>query len=194
MCPDSRPNAGPLIAGILVGGASLRMGRPKQLISYDGLTLAERVALALRAAAEQIVLLGAGPVAPSLESLERIDDVPDLRGPLAGILAALRWAPASPWIIVACDMPLVSAEAVRWLVDQRSPGKIAVLPIVAGGRVEPLLAVYEPDSRPMLEALVRDGALAPARLAADPRVATPQVPSTLVRAWVNANSPDELPE
>ena len=129
-----------------------------------------------------------------LESLERIDDAAGLRGSLAGILAALRWAAASLRIIAACDMPLVSAEAVWWLVAQRSPSKIAVMPFAAGARVEPLLAVYELGSQPPLEALVREGVLAPAHAGADSRVATPHVPSRLVRAWINANSPDELQE
>mgnify|MGYP001581247924 CR=1 FL=1 len=35
----------------------------------------------------------------------RIDDVTGVGGPLAGILAALRWRPDANWIIAACDLP-----------------------------------------------------------------------------------------
>ena len=39
----------PLVGGILIGGGSRRMGRPKALLEWDGATFVERIAAALRA-------------------------------------------------------------------------------------------------------------------------------------------------
>jgi molybdopterin-guanine dinucleotide biosynthesis protein MobB len=152
-------------AGVLVGGASRRMGRPKESLVVDGMPL----------------------LTPELP---RLPDAPALRGPLAGILAAMRWAPAT-WTIAACDLPRVREAAVDWLLAQRRPGTWAVLPRV-GGEVQPLLAVYEPQALPLLEAIAADGAPAPSRLVGRPHVATPEPPAELADCWRGVNTPEEL--
>ncbi len=53
------PMLPPLVGGILIGGASRRMGRPKALLEWEGVTFLERIAAALQAVVPEIVLLGA---------------------------------------------------------------------------------------------------------------------------------------
>jgi len=154
---------------VLVGGASRRMGRPKQLVVHRGVTLSERVVEAMYGPVEKIVLAGSGPVPSSLESLPRLPDSPGVVGPLAGLLSVMRWAPDATWVVAACDMPRVNSEAVAWLIGQRRPGVWAVMPRIRGGRVEPLLAVYEPQARPLLEAQAACGRWGPRHLAANDR-------------------------
>ncbi len=182
----------PLLGGLLVGGASRRMGRPKQLLELGGRTLAETAAGALAPHVERVVLLGGGTVPAALERCQRLPDPPGLAGPLAGILAALRWAPRAAWAIAACDLPAVGPEAVAWLVGQRRPGRRAVLPRLPAGRVEPLLAVYEPHAAAVLEALAARGRLAPRELAGAPGVATPEPPPELAGAWADVDTPGDL--
>ena len=177
---------------VLVGGASRRMGRPKQLVVHRGVTLSERAVEAIHDAVENIVLAGSGPVPGSLENLLRLPDSPGMVGPLAGLLSVMRWAPNETWVVAACDLPSVSSEAVAWLIAQRRPGVWAVMPRLRDGEVEPLLAVYEPQARPLLEAQAARGQWGPRHLAANDRVICPTPPAELSAAWRNVNTPEEM--
>lgn len=188
---DAAWAARPLFGGLLVGGASRRMGRPKQLLRYRGRTLAEIAAAALAPHVGELLLLGSGEVVPALAHLRRLPDPPGVSGPLAGLLAAHRWAPEAAWLVAACDLPLVGPEAVAWLKGARQPGCWAVVPVHGGG-VEPLLACYEPQAAVRFEAEAAAGRLAPRAIARHPKVATPTPPAELAAAWTNVNTPDVL--
>ena len=181
-----------VFVALLVGGSSRRMGTPKQLLSQGGVSLAARAVEAMRPRVEEVVLAGLGPVPDELRDLHRLPDLPGVAGPIAGVLAAMRWAPGSAWVVAACDMPQISGEAVQWLIEQRRPGTWAVLPRSRSGKVEPLLAVYEPQSRPLLEAQVAAGRWAPRHLAENDRVVCPTPPTELAGAWTNVNTQEEI--
>ncbi len=181
-----------VFGGVLVGGRSRRMGRPKQLLTHRGRTFYERVSDTLRTVTNRVMAIGAGPL-PADTHDPRLPDVEGAAGPLAGILSALRWAPHAAWIIAASDLPHLSADAVRWMLAERAPGRWAVLPrLTPDGPIEPLLAVYEPQSRAALEALARQKLLAPRHIASLIPVATPCPPQHLHAAWKNTNTPAEL--
>ena len=182
----------PVAAGVLVGGASRRMGRPKQLLELGGRTFLERTVDSLAPHADRVVLLGAGPVPPGAADLPRLPDPPGLGGPLAGILGAMRWAPDATWLVAGCDQPLISPAAVAWLLDQRRPGTWSVMPRLGAAGVEPLLAVYDARARTLLEAMAATGHLAPSELASHPRTHSPRPDGEISRAWRNVNTPEEL--
>lgn len=176
--------ARPLFAGLLVGGRSRRMGRPKSLLRSAGRTWLETVHEALASHAAQVCLLGDGPVPAGMEGLPRLVDAPGYAGPLAGMVAAMRWQPEAPWIFAACDMPLLDPAAVSWLLAQRAPGAWAVLPRRAGAkRAEPLCAWYDPRMLPILERCDRPQA---ARNLAQVRVA--DLPGELAPRWLGFNT------
>ncbi len=181
----------PLVGGVLVGGRSSRMGRPKQMLEFDGRSLVEGVVDVLRSVIGEVVLLGEGELPEALRGLPRIPDPPGVEGPVAGLLGALRWCPEAAWLVVSCDLPFVTDAAARWLLEQRCPGRWAILPRPDGGRVEPLFAVYEPQSLPLLERLVAAGRRAPRLLADGPKVACPAPPPAIVGEWTGINTPEE---
>lgn len=187
-----RVGQGPILGGVLIGGGSTRMGQPKSLLVHQGVSFVERVVTALRSVVDEVVLLGDGLLPDSSAPLRRLPDAAGLRGPLAGILAALRSDRQAGWIIAACDLPLLRTAAVVWLVQQRGPGRQAILPSVTADRVEPLLAVYEADALPLVEELVAEGRPAPHRLAGRAGVYSPTVPAELQPCWTNVNTPAEL--
>ncbi len=187
-----RDDAGPLLGAVLIGGGSTRMGQPKSQLTHQGVSFVERVVTALRPVVDEVLLLGDGPLPDLPAPLRRVPDAAGLRGPLAGILAALRSDRRAGWVIAACDLPLLRGEAVVWLLRQRGPGRRAILPIATGDRVEPLLAVYEADALPLVEELVAEGSQAPHRLAGRPGVHSPRVPADLRPCWTNVNTPEEL--
>lgn len=192
---------GPAIrGGLLVGGASRRMGEPKQLLVHAGSTLAERAADALGAHCDEVVLLGDGEVPAALGHLLRLADAPlpdggetTPGGPLAGLLAAGRHRPPSAWIFTPCDLPLVAAGAVGWLLGERRPERSAVLvrprPDLP---VDPLFALYEPPAFALLERLAAAGERAPRAIERQPGVAVVTPPEPLAACWRGVNSPAEL--
>jgi molybdopterin-guanine dinucleotide biosynthesis protein A len=115
------PTAAPIAGLLLTGGRSTRYGRDK------GPLFGPRVADVLRQVADPVHEVG-----PGWTSLPAVAD------PGEGPLRALACAPAcGDALVLACDLPLVSAPLLRWLADQ--PG--TAVPVVEG-RAQPLCARY----------------------------------------------------
>lgn len=181
----------PVYGGILIGGGASRMGSPKQMMERRGTPVLETIAAALELHTGRVVLLGAGPVPDRCAHLTRLPDPPGTAGPIAAMVAAMRWAPAAAWVFASCDLPLLRAEAVAWLVNQRAPGRWAILPR-RDGTLEPLLALYEPQLQPAVEAAIDRDRLAPRLLAEHGSVMTPEPPAAIAACWTNINTPDDL--
>lgn len=127
---------------ILAGGRSSRMGRDKAMLTLpDGRTLLERQADILRAAGAITLLASVRAEQKIVLSEVKIlhDTVADA-GPLAGIAAGLRAAPAGLVLVLAVDMPAMQAAHLRHLVELAA-GEKGVVPMQAG-QIEPLAAVY----------------------------------------------------
>lgn len=115
------------------------MGRDKALLPLGRGTLAQSVAEAVRQAAGSVSLVGG----PSACLGYRI--LPDLypgAGPLGGILTALQDSTADWNLVVACDMPAITADFLTALLRAACDcGADALVP-TGDGRLEPLCAVY----------------------------------------------------
>lgn len=182
----------PVMAGLLIGGKSTRMGVPKSLLKFKGMTLAARSFKTLSAVSARSVLLGSGHTPAVLDAAMRLSDVTGVKGPLAGMLSAFRWSPDSAWLISSVDMPLMSREAWNWLIGQRRPGIWAILPKIKGSRgVETTGALYEPMIFEHVEALASHGTASLQEIARHPKVMTSAIPDSLAYAWSNVNTPDE---
>jgi len=141
------------------------MGTDKGLLNFGGVPLLLHTSRLLEPLVAEVTIVGS-PRRYAALGLPAIEDEYDARthgeldkpgrGPLAGIGAALA-ATHSEWnLIVACDLPYLSAEWVDWLLLRalRSPGE-AVIPRTEGG-IEPLAAVYRRECRaPIAAALAR---------------------------------------
>ncbi|MCX5676003.1 MAG: molybdopterin-guanine dinucleotide biosynthesis protein B [Planctomycetota bacterium] len=183
----------PVFGCVLIGGRSMRMGRPKHLLRQGRGTWLEHTVGCLRPVVEKVVIAGAGEVPRALADVAHLPDAPGVSGPLAGILAAMRWAPWATWLVAACDLPNLSPQAIAWLLETRTAGIWATLPRPAGGRgVEPLLAHYDFRARAILEGLAAEGDFSPSRAADHPKVLTPRPPAALRAAWENVNTPADL--
>lgn len=183
----------PVWGCVLIGGKSSRMGRPKHLLRREEQTWIERTVGLLRLRTEQVVIAGSGSLPPTLAEALCVDDDPGLEGPLAGILSAFRRYPDVSWLMAACDLPDLEEGALQWLLGNRASGVLAVLPDLAGdGRVEPLLAYYDRQCRPLLEAMAATGQRRMQWLRQAAGVITPRPPAALRPSWRNVNTPQEL--
>lgn len=125
------------------------MGSDKAESNLDGRTLLERAIECARATRFPIVVAHRGrPLDRLPPEIDRCTDGPGL-GPIAGVLgAASRW-PRSDWLVLACDLPLLTSALLLRLCElaARYPQAAAVVP-ETDGRLHPLSAWYAP---PMIE-------------------------------------------
>ena len=158
--PPPAPD-GPL-GVVLAGGASTRFGSPKALASVGGRRIVDRVVEALSAAVPDVAVSTNDPALfADLGLPMRVDDVPDA-GPLGGILTSLRWAAErgrSGALVVACDMPWVSAGVLRMIARRAAVTDADAVVPESGGRrgLEPLCAWYSVRCLPHVERMIAEG-------------------------------------
>ena len=185
-------NRAPIFGCILIGGKSTRMGLPKHLLPCadgSGQTWLHRTVSLLEQICRKVVLVGAGAVPDDLHHLLRMVDAMEIDGPMAGLLAAMRWAPHATWLLAACDLPSLSHDALKWLVAQRRPGVWAVIPYLDEPRhVEPLLACYDFHCRSILEQSALAGNCSLQDMARHPKILRAAVPPELTSAWKDADT------
>jgi molybdopterin-guanine dinucleotide biosynthesis protein A len=126
---------------VVAGGQGRRLsGVPKGLMRLEGRTVLERL-LGLAPCFAEALLVANAPEPYAPFALRTVADVVPGKGAPGGVHAAMA-AARTPWVLaVACDMPFVQPAAVRVLLEARGDEVDAVC-FTAGGRVEPLLAVY----------------------------------------------------
>ena len=183
-------------ACILIGGRSSRMGRPKHLLKNSkntGESWLEHTVRLVEPVVDGLVISGAGEVPPSLASLKRIPDIPGVAGPLTGVLAAMRWQPGVSWLVIACDMPFITAPALHWILSRRRPGCWGRLPRLADADFcEPLFAWYDGRAAHLLEEQLLSGNLRVGKIASHLKIDNPIIPERLRSAWLNVNTPQQL--
>jgi len=141
-----------LTAAILAGGRSTRFGgRDKSTLVVDGRTIFDRQVSELSQIADEILLVGGTSGPPPRPGVTPIADLMPGCGPLGGLHAALTAARGEPVIVVACDMPYVSARFLAYLAglagqtgpgEQREPYEFAAIVPQTERGYHPLCAVY----------------------------------------------------
>lgn len=125
---------------VLVGGESTRMGRDKALIERDGQTMMQRAIELLRPHAREVLVIGDPAKYGPQHARVVPDDVPG-KGPLGGLVTALRHARYVRVIVLACDLPYINDRLLVRLKAALIGEVDAVVPRHAGG-IEPLAAAY----------------------------------------------------
>jgi molybdopterin-guanine dinucleotide biosynthesis protein A len=150
-------------AFILAGGFSSRMGREKGLLEFNGEPLIVRTARTIEPLVTEVTVVGPpehygalGLRAIADQNLRGRGGIETVRTPLVGIATALS-ATKMPWnLILACDLPYLTADWLDWLLSRAvdSSAQIA-MPSTSRG-LEPLAAVYRREcAAPIMAALGR---------------------------------------
>lgn len=148
---------------ILCGGESRRMGYPKAWLPFGAETLLQRTAKTMSKVTSPLVVVSAiDQSLPELppETLFTCDSRPQ-RGPLEGIRAGLAALPADVEFayVTSCDVPYLTSEFVRRMVELLGQFQIAV-PEYAGFR-HPMAAVYRRNVLSAVEDLLANDRLRP---------------------------------
>jgi molybdopterin-guanine dinucleotide biosynthesis protein A len=147
--------------GVLVAGgagARLGLGMPKALARLGGETLADRAIRTLSAVCDSVAV--AAPVELALplppgSALIRVLAPPGVAGPLAGVVAGFAACEFDHAVVLAVDLPFVSAAALRGLLAELGRYQ-AVIPC-PGGVSQPLAAAYAASARSILAARLQAG-------------------------------------
>jgi molybdopterin-guanine dinucleotide biosynthesis protein A len=156
------------MGAVLAGGRGRRLGGDKAVVMLAGRPLIAYPLAALRAVVPDVMIVAkpdtALPAGDELGAVRVLREPAEPRHPLVGILHALRVAAGRPVLVCAADLPFLTAEVLRELV-QTDPGDApAVVATGADGAMQPLLGCYRPEAGPLLEAAAREAA-APVRSA-----------------------------
>lgn len=150
-------------AFILCGGTSSRMGQAKGLLKVGTQPLIVRIVDLVQPLVSVVTVVGSAKCYADLD-LHVIEDAnfgiseakDKTAGPLRGIASALI-STGTEWnLILACDLPYLSAGWLHWLLARAmASSRQIVIPRTAGG-LEPLAAVYRREcAEPIIAALRR---------------------------------------
>lgn len=145
------------------------MGRDKAALEYRGEPHVRRTAALLAGVCERVFVSRRADQAGErlFEGYETIPDAFDVGGPLNGILSALAAHPQAAFLVAACDLPFLSAEALSVLVANRDPSKPMTFfeNPTRENFPEPLCAIYEPAYPEVARAAMTQGATCPTKIA-----------------------------
>ena len=181
-----------LTIAILAGGESRRMGTDKASLEIGGMTLLERAARLALAVNSSVIVVGR--VCPNdwpLPEVLFLSDTEAGLGPVGGLATALQHAQTSV-LALACDLPLLTPEAVQWLIAQAgmqfAPSGLVSL---NSGQQEPLFSVYDLTCLPLIEARLTAGQHSLRGVVKAGSFAFADAPDWVAAQLVNANTPEE---
>ncbi len=157
----------PVFGLVLAGGESRRMGQDKALLDHNGQSQLAFVVDLLGAVVDKVFVSTRSDQAADEERgrYEQIVDRFDNIGPVAGILSALEEHPNVDWLVVACDLPNIDEQTIRYLLDRRSDTQpFTAFTSSHDGLPEPLCAVYRNGCRDVVQAFVDDGLICPRKI------------------------------
>ncbi|MDQ3815598.1 MAG: molybdenum cofactor guanylyltransferase [Armatimonadota bacterium] len=126
---------------------------------WNGISLLERTARTALEVTSRVLVIGRSR--PSGWPLEDVlfvaDETPHL-GPMGGLQTALRHAATVPThnvLALACDLPKMTPDGLRWLFDAASQHQLDHgLVVLNAGQLEPLFSIYTLSCLPLIESLL----------------------------------------
>lgn len=138
-------------AVILAGGKSARMGFDKQLIKINERRLMDSLISKLRQEFDEIIIVTNKPEYYQGLSDKIISDIIVGKGPLSGIHAGLNESSNELVYFIACDMPNINIEYIRYMKERiRNLDAYACITRF-GNWIEPFNAFYSKKLKKKIE-------------------------------------------
>src|SRR4051812_15760825 len=156
--PSGKAAADHFSGFVLVGGRSSRMGRDKALIPFGAVPLASHIAGILNQVAPTVCLVGSPDLYGSL-GYPVVRDLYPGYGPVGAIATALASTKTEWNLVLACDMPGVTVDLLRSLMEAAVRHQAACAYAASPDRREhPLCGVYHrTSSRDTFDAAITEG-------------------------------------
>lgn len=146
---------------LLAGGESRRFGSPKAFAEKNGTYYYSYVFNAMTPFCDEIVISTRPELIRRFEQHEvTITDASPFQGhgPLTGIYTVMEAYPAERYIVLPCDMPYMSAEAVEQLLIHASPN-VTVSAVQLKDTQLPLVSVWNYQMKELLLRQLEQGNL-----------------------------------
>ena len=186
-----------LSVAIIAGGKSARMGRDKAFVKLAGKPLIQHVIERSQNLGQtETILIANQPQRYRYLGLPVFSDVCPNKGSLGGIYTALTYAQSPHTLVIACDMPFIKTELLRFMIAQISDAIDIVVPRV-GGYPQGLHAIYSQSCRQPIQEQLAANRLKVIRFYDRMRVryldeADYEPYDVDGRSFVNLNTPEEL--
>ncbi len=128
-----------ICGGILAGGKSSRMGTEKGLQTFKGKSLILYSIETLKPFCSEF-LISSNNIAYHQFKFPLVKDVVPDCGPLGGLLSLLRKMSKEYLFVLACDMPFVTSETIKLLLEGIDTTE-CIVPKTED-KIEPLCAIY----------------------------------------------------
>ena len=177
---------------VLAGGKSERMGMDKGLIDYHGMPQRDYLYELLDGFTENTFISCRPDQAEEFDGkIQIIEDSISGLGPFGAIISAFRKYPNHAWIVVACDLPLVSKSTLMELTAGRNPSKMATTFYNPETKFpDPLITIWEPKAYPALLHFLSLGYSCPRKVLINSNTEILKAHDDTV--LFNANSPEDI--
>lgn len=183
-------NKAPLKGLVLCGGFSTRMQEDKSKIAYHGMPQWQYLVTLLQPFLEEVYLSCRPEQQADFSYPYLIPDNVPYGGPSAGLLSAHLLQPQTAWLVLACDLPLISRQSLELLLQSRDANKAATSFISSFNQSpEPLIAIWEPAGLDILAENVATGKSCPRKTLLNSDIHLLQNPYEAEQ--FNANTPEE---
>lgn len=142
---------------ILAGGKSSRMGFDKQFLKLQDKYIVEMTAERLKKIFNEIIIVTNKPKQYAKYGYRLAMDEIKGFGPLAGIHAGLKSSSSMYNYIVACDMPFINIDYIRYMMELIAchEGKADAVITRYGNWIEPFNAFYSRSLLPRIEESIK---------------------------------------
>jgi molybdenum cofactor guanylyltransferase len=114
-------DSSPRVSGIiLAGGQSRRMGRDKAFIDLEGKPIIARVIEIIQRVCSETIIVANDAATYARFNLPVVGDVYPGKGSLGGIYSGLQAAKENYALAVACDMPYLNKDLLRYMITLAS--------------------------------------------------------------------------
>jgi molybdopterin-guanine dinucleotide biosynthesis protein A len=142
---------------VLAGGQSSRLGTDKSFINVNGQSLIEHVVAKLTRLSDDVIIVTNSPDEYDHLETRLVGDIYPGKGALGGIYSGLRAAANAYSLVVACDMPFLDLNLLRYMIILAREHDV-VIPRI-GGLTEPLHAIYSKNCLEPIDRLLARGGL-----------------------------------
>ena len=142
---------------VLAGGQSSRLGTDKSFVNVNGQSLIERIVDKLARLSDDVIIVTNSPEKYDHLEAKLVGDIYPGKGSLGGIYSGLRAAVNAYSLVVACDMPFLDLNLLRYMI-LLARGHDVVIPKVRG-LPEPLHAIYSKSCLEPIDRLLAQGEL-----------------------------------